>query len=122
MLPSTTQSLLTLARSSADFLDELCQLIAADAGVSVADIVSIHCGVVELTDRYDVDALVNADTLVVRLRTAPAAPSPVASASAVVSASGHKRGSVAAAGAAAQSSNGDGSQPASKRAKPGSSA
>ena len=113
---------MALIRSSADFLTELRQLIAADAGVSVAVILSIHCGPVEIKDRYDVDALVNADTLVVRLRPALSAPSPVASSSATVSVSGHKRGSVAAAGAAAQSSNGDGSQPASKRAKPGSSA
>ena len=49
---------------------ELRSLIAADAQVADADILSIHCGVVELTDRYDVDELDNADVLVVRLRAA----------------------------------------------------
>ena len=71
MFVCDAQSLLALVRSSADFMSELRGLIAADARVAVANIVSIHCGVVELTDRYDVDALVNADTLVVRLRSAP---------------------------------------------------
>ena len=61
---------MVLARSSADFMAELHSLIADDARVAVADVVSIHCGVVELTDRYDVDELANGDTLIVRLRAA----------------------------------------------------
>ena len=73
MIVRNAQSLLALARSSADFMSELRSLIAVDARVTEADILSIHCGVVELTDRFDVDALTNADTLVVRLRSAPPA-------------------------------------------------
>jgi len=52
---------------------ELRALVAADARVAEADVVSIHCGLVELTDSYGVGELVNADTLVVRLRSAPPA-------------------------------------------------
>jgi len=109
------QSLMVLARSSADFLAELRSLIAADARVAEADIVSVHCGVVELTDRYDVDALVNADTLVVRLRAPAQAPLPAGS-SAAAPLSGHKRGaedSAAAIPAEGESSSG----PAAKRSK-----
>ena len=60
-----------MARSSADFLTDLHQLVAADARVAVADVVSIHCGLIELTDRYEVDTLImiNGDTLIVRLRS-----------------------------------------------------
>ena len=87
------QSLVALARSSADFMAELRSLIAADARVADADILSIHCGVVELTDRYDVDELVRGDTLVVRLRTIPQAPGaqPSEPSAAAVPAAGQKR-------------------------------
>ena len=87
------QSLLALARSSADFMSELRSLIAADARVAVADILSIHCGFVELTNRYDVDALTNADTLVARLRTIPQAPGaqPSGPSAAAAPAAGQKR-------------------------------
>jgi hypothetical protein len=85
------QSRLTLDRSSADFMAELRNLIVADARVAEADIVSIHCGVVELTDRYDVDELVRGDALVVRLRTIPQAPGLSQPSAAAVPAAGQKR-------------------------------
>ena len=118
------QSLLALARSSADFMTELRELIAADARVADADILSVHCGVVELTDRYDVDdELVNADTLVVRLR----------SRSAPLVALSRRRGAAGSAAAFASSGVGVGADtvavsddesdsqvvPAAKRAKRG---
>jgi len=114
------QSRPTLARSSADFMAELRSLIAADARVPEADILSIHCGVVELTDRYDVEALASGDVLVVRLRTVPKAPVPAAPPAAAVQMSGHKRGAedpTAATGSAPAEAE-SGSNPAAKRSKP----
>jgi len=114
------KSVLQLTRSSADFMVELRDLIVADARVAVADILSIHCGVVELTDRFDVDALVSGDVLVVRLRTAPKPPVLAAPPAAAVQVSGHKRGAedpTAAMGSApAESETGD--SQAAKRSKP----
>jgi hypothetical protein len=112
------QSVVALARSSADFMAELRELIAADAQVADADILSIHCGVVELTDRFDADELVNADVLVVRLSAPPQAPLPAGS-SGAAPLSGHKRGaedSAAAAGSAPAEGE-SGSGPAAKRSK-----
>ena len=109
---------MALARNSADYLTELRVRIADDARVAVADIVSIHCGVVELTDRYDVDELVNADVLVVRLRAPPQAPL-AAGSSAAAPLSGHKRGaedSAAAAGSAPAEGE-SASGPIAKRSK-----
>ena len=106
------QSVVVLARSSADFMTELHNVIAAIARVSVADVVSVHCGLVELTDRYDVDELVNGDTLIVRLRSSPSAPQSAGSAAA--SMSGHKRD---AEGPAAKDVDGGVLESASKRPK-----
>ena len=111
--------MLQLTRSSADFMAELRSLIAADARVPEADILSIHCGVVELTDRYDVEALASGDVLVVRLRT-PKPPVPAAPPAAAVQMSGHKRGAedpTAATGSAPAEAE-SGSNPAAKRSKP----
>ena len=105
------ESLVALARRSADYLTELRGQIAHDAQVAVADIVSVHCGLFELTDRYDVDELVNADILVVRLRTHLWVPESVGS-SAAAPVSGHKRG---ADGSAAKGA--DGGESTSKRSK-----
>jgi len=101
-------------------MTELRNLIVLDARVAVADILSIHCGVVELTDRYDVEALASGDVLVVRLRTAPKPPVLAAPPAAVVQVSGHKRGaedSTAATGSAPAEGESGGSQ-AAKRSKP----
>ena len=110
------QSRLTLARSSADFMAELRSLIAADARVAEADIVSIHCDVVELTDRYDVDELARGDALVVRLRTIPQAPGaqPSEPSAAAVPAAGQKRSADAPDSAADNQAS---SESAAKRPK-----
>ena len=108
------QSVVALARKSADFMAELRSLVAADARVATADIHSIHCGVVELTDRYDVDGLANGDRLVVRLRAHPRATQSAGFSSAAPL-SGHKRD---ADGPAV--SDADGGASASKRPKSGS--
>ena len=105
-----------LARKSADLMAELRGLVAADARVSVADVVSVHCGLVELTDRYDVDELVNDDMLIVRLRAPPRATQSAGSAAAAPL-SGHKRG---ADGPAAKGADGGEVESASKRPKDGS--
>jgi len=109
------QSVVALARKSADFMAELRSLVAADARVAAADILTIHCGLIELRDRYDVDGLANGDRLVVRLRAHPRATQSAGFSSAVPL-SGHKRG---ADGSAAKRA--DGGESASKRPKSGSS-
>jgi len=87
-------------------MTELRSLIVLDARVGVSDILSIHCGVVELTERFDVDALASGDVLVVRLRTAPNPPAPVAPPAAAVQVAGHKRGAEDSAAATSLGSGG----------------
>ena len=114
MYVCNAQSLVKLARKSADLMAELRGLVAADARVTMAHVVSVHCGLVKLADRYDVDELVNGDPLIVRLRTPLRAPQS-AGLAAAVPLSGHKR---VADGPAA--SGADGGESASKRPKSGS--
>ena len=101
-------------------MTELRNLIVFDARVGVSDILSIHCGVVELTERFDVDALASGDVLVVRLRTAPNPPAPVAPPAAAVQVAGHKRGAEDSAAATSGSAPADGESgsPAAERSKP----
>lgn len=62
------QRLLILARHSADLFAELLSSVAAGVGVASSAVLSMHCGPVQLQDRYDVDQLQHRDKIVLKLK------------------------------------------------------